>query len=287
MKRERVRWIFITFLFCATLVIWVFVFDREAKKGVLTVAFFDVGQGDAIFIETPNGTQVLIDGGPNNKVLREIGKQMPFYDRSIDLIITSHPDMDHIGGLPSVLSRFSVENIMIPGVGADTSIYREMLSRAEEKNIEILYARRGRIYLDQENGIYLDVLFPDRATTGFEKNLASVVVKLVYGETTFLFTGDSPASIENYLISVDKDILDVDVLKLGHHGSKTSTSEQFLGYTTPTYAIISAGKDNSYGHPHSSVLALLKQFEIKYLETAKEGTIIFESIGTEPFVRRL
>jgi len=282
MKKEQTRWIFIIFLFCLTFIIWIFVFDRESKNNTLTVAFFDVGQGDAIFIETPNKTQILIDGGPDKKVLREIGKQMPFYDRSIDLIITSHPDTDHIGGIPSVLNRFSVKNILIPDVNADTAIYKEIIARATEKNVKILCARRGQIYLDQENGIYLDILFPDRDTTGFEKNLASIVVKLVYGETSFLFTGDSPISIENYLIDINKSALNIDVLKLGHHGSKTSTSKQFLGYTTPDYAIISAGKDNAYGHPHKSVISLLDQFEIKYFETAKEGTIIFESAGEEP-----
>ena len=267
-----------------TLIIWSFVFSRESKNGMLTVAFLDVGQGDAIFIETPNGTQILLDGGPNKKVLRELSELMPFYDRSIDMIITSHPDMDHIGGVPDVLERFEVEHIMIPGVGSDTDVYEEMISTVQEKNIEILYARRGRIYLDEDHGVYLDILFPDRDVTGFDKNLASIVAKLVYGDATFLLTGDSPKSIEEYLIGLDPAALDVDVLKLGHHGSKTSTSEDFLGYTSPNYAIISAGKDNSYGHPHQEVLDALEQFDIKYFETA-EGTIIFECDGGEPVLK--
>ncbi len=268
-----------------TLIIWSFVFTRESKNGVLTVAFLDIGQGDAIFIETPNGTQVLLDGGPNKKVLRELSELMPFYDRSIDMIITSHPDMDHIGGVPDVLGRFEVEHIMIPGVGSDTDVYEEMINIAQEKNIEILYARRGRIYLDADHGVYLDILFPDRDVTGFDKNLASIVAKLVYGDATFLLTGDSPKSIEEYLISVDPVALDVDVLKLGHHGSKTSTSKDFLGYTSPDYAIISAGKDNSYGHPHQEVLDALEQFDIKYFETANFGTIVFECDGGEPMLK--
>ena len=280
-----IRWCVIAIFVVLTVVIWSFVFDREATSGVLTVAFFDVGQGDAIFIETPNGTQVLLDGGPNKKVLRELSELMPFYDRSIDMIITSHPDMDHIGGVPDVLDRFEVEHIMIPGVGSDTDVYEEMINIVQEKNIEILYARRGRIYLDTDHNIYLDILFPDRDVAGFDKNLASIVAKLVYGDATFLLTGDSPKSIEEYLIVIDPAALDVDVLKLGHHGSKTSTSEDFLGYTSPDYAIISAGKDNSYGHPHKEVLAALEQFDIKYFETAKNGTIIFECDGGEPMLK--
>ncbi|MCK5592356.1 MAG: MBL fold metallo-hydrolase [Candidatus Pacebacteria bacterium] len=280
-QKKYFKWGVVVIFAILTLIIWTFVFAAQAKNSVLTVAFFDVGQGDAIFIETPNGTQVLLDGGPNKKVLRELSELMPFYDRSIDMIITSHPDMDHIGGVPDVLGRFEVEHIMIPGVGSDTDVYEEMINIVQEKNVEILYARRGRIYLDADHGIYLDILFPDRDVVGFDKNLASIVAKLVYGDATFLLTGDSPKSIEEYLVMIDSTALDVDVLKLGHHGSKTSTSEDFLGYTSPDYAIISAGEDNSYGHPHQEVLGALEQFDIKYFETA-EGTIVFECDGGEP-----
>ena len=283
-QKSYFKWCVIIIFVVLTIGVWSFVFTAQAKNGVLTVAFLDVGQGDAIFIETPNGTQVLLDGGPNKKVLRELSELMPFYDRSIDMIITSHPDMDHIGGVPDVLGRFEVEHIMIPGVGSDTEVYEEMINVVQEKNIEILYARVGRIYLDQENNIYLDILFPDRDVTDFDKNLASIVAKLVYGDATFLFTGDSPKSIEKYLVSVDSGTLDVDVLKLGHHGSKTSTSPDYLGYTSPDYAIISAGKDNSYGHPHQEVLDALNQFDIEYFETA-EGTIVFECDGGEPVLK--
>ena len=283
-QKSYIKYFLILIFVILTLIVWSLVLDRESKSGVLTVAFLDVGQGDSIFIETPNGTQVLLDGGPNKKVLRELSELMPFYDRSIDMIITSHPDMDHIGGVPDVLRRFEVEHIMIPGVGSDTKVYEEMINVVQEKNIEILYARRGQIYLDQENNIYLDILFPDRDVAGFDKNLASIVAKLVYGEATFLFTGDSPTSIEEYLIGLDPTALDVDVLKLGHHGSKTSTSPDYLGYTSPDYAIISAGKDNSYGHPHEEVLDALLQFDIKYFETS-EGTIVFECDGGEPVLK--
>lgn len=249
------------------------------------MAFLDVGQGDAIFIETPNGTQVLLDGGPNKKVLRELSQVMSFYDRSIDMIITSHPDADHIGGIPEVLNRFEIKNILIPGVGSDTDVYSEMINVAQKKDVELLYARQGRIFLDEENGVYLDILFPDRDVADFDKNMASVVAELVYGDATFLFTGDSPQSIENYLITKNSTALNVDVLKLGHHGSKTSTGEDFLGYVSPDYAVISAGEGNSYGHPNQEVLSLLEQFDIEYLETSKEGTIFFESDGGEPVLK--
>jgi competence protein ComEC len=245
----------------------------------LTVSFLDVGQGDAIFIETPNGTQILIDGGPNGGVLRELGKRMSFFDRSIDMILVSHPDMDHVGGLPELFDRFSVKHLLVSGVSSDNSAYEEMMNGAKKENTDIRFARRGRIVLDQEHGIFLDILFPDREVTGLETNMSSVVMKLIYRETSFLFTGDSPQAIEKYLISQDPKVLDVDVLKLGHHGSKTSNSEEFLLNTSPEYAIISAGKGNSYGHPHKEVLDLLNKDNIPYLDTMDVGTIVFESDG--------
>lgn len=262
-------------------VVWWAVFTYAVSEKELTVAFLNVGQGDAIYIETPNGTQVLLDGGPNKSVLRELGDMMPFWDRTLDIVILSHPDLDHVGGLTSVLKRFDVDRIMSPGVGASIGAYESIVDEVLEKNIESIIARRGRVWLDKEHGVYLDILFPDRDVTGFDKNLASIVAKLVYGETSFLLTGDSPKSIEAYLVDVDAEALDVDVLKLGHHGSKTSTSEEFLGYTSPEYVIISAGKDNRYGHPHKEVTDLLQQFDVMYFNTAEEGNILFKSNGVE------
>jgi competence protein ComEC len=262
-----------------TLIVFSVVFLKLSDTQQLTVSFLDVGQGDSIFIETPNGTQMLIDGGPNSGVLRELGKQMSFFDRSIDMVLVSHPDMDHVGGLPEVFDRFSVKHLLVSGVESDNGAYIKMMTLAKKENTDIRFARRGRIVLDAEHKVFLDILFPDREVTGLETNMSSVVMKLTYGKTSFLFTGDSPQAIEKYLISVDPKVLDVDVLKLAHHGSKTSNSEEFLLDTSPEYAIISAGKDNSYGHPHKEVLDLLNKDKIPYLDTMDVGTIVFESNG--------
>ncbi|MCK5027292.1 MAG: MBL fold metallo-hydrolase [Candidatus Pacebacteria bacterium] len=278
MKRSQIG--FILGLFCLTLVIWGLVFFFTYERG-LTVAFLDIGQGDAIFIETPNKTQVLIDGGPNKSVLRQLGKVMPFYDRSIDMVVATHPDLDHIGGLPSVLDRFVIDSVVWSEASSDSSAYDAFFEKATNEQAKVLYARRGRLVLDVEHGVYLDILFPDRNVEGMEANASSIVTKLVYGDTSFLFMGDAPKSIEKYLVSIDSDELNVDVLKLGHHGSKTSTSEELLAYTTPQYAIISAGKDNRYGHPHEEVLELLGVFEVEYFNIADVGMIVFESDGKE------
>ena len=148
-----------------------------------------------------------------------------------------------------------------------------------------MLARRG-MRVELGGGAYLDILFPDRDTDGFETNTASVVAKLTYGTTSFLFTGDSPKAIEEYLATLDGAALDVDVLKIGHHGSKTSTSDQLIGFASPAYAVLSAGKDNRYGHPHQEVLERLARFGVEPLGTYERGTIVFESDGREVRLRR-
>ncbi len=256
--------------------VWYAVY-AESRSG-LTVAFLDVGQGDAIFIQAENGNQVLLDGGPNKAVLSQLSKIMPFYDRSIDVVIATHPDGDHIGGLPDVLNRYNVDLVIEPGVESDTAVYKEFERLVEEKGVKKLLARRGMKIILNDN-TYLLILFPDRDVSGFDSNDASIVAKLVYEKTSFLFMGDSPKKIEEYLVSLDKEKLNTDVLKVGHHGSRTSTSESFLGYTSPEYAIISAGKNNRYGHPHKETLDMLNKFQIRILRTDESGIIKIKSDG--------
>jgi len=263
-------------LFLVTLIVWYAIF-AESRQG-LKVYFLDVGQGDAIFIQASNGNQILIDAGPNKQVLRKLSKVMPFYDRSIDIVIESHPDSDHIGGLPEVLKRYDVFLVMEPGVGSDNAVYAETEKIIKEKRIKKILARKG-MRVNLGDGTRLDILFPDRDVFELGTNDASIVARLVYGENKFLFTGDSPQKIEDYLVSIFGKNLQSDVLKLGHHGSRTSTSEEFLGYVEPKYAIISAGKDNRYGHPHKEILDRLNQFGISILRTDEKGTIKMQGDG--------
>ena len=265
------------FVFIFTATVWYFVLANEREQ-VLTVAFLDVGQGDAIFIEAPNGNQILIDGGKNRSVLRALSHVMPFYDRSIDVVIATHPDEDHIGGLPDVLKRFKVDLYLDPGVTHDTNAYKETLRLVQTRNIEYVLARRG-MKIDLGGGVSLEILFPDRDVSGLESNAASVITRLVYGETEFLFTGDSPKAIEKYLTSIDGKKLQSDVLKVGHHGSKTSSADAFLAAVLPSFAVISAGADNRYGHPHEEVITALKDLDAKIVSTSESGTIIFISDG--------
>lgn len=282
-SRKNTKWYLVAVLFIANFFIWGAVFAEE-RGGFLTVAFLDVGQGDAIFIEAPNGNQVLIDGGAGSAVFAPLGEMMPFYDRTIDIVVATHPDADHIGGLPEVLRRYEVDFFIDPGVSSDTGIYDALIRARDESRAEYIVARRG-MEIALGGGAVLEILFPDRDMEGADTNDASIVLKLVYGDTSFLLTGDSPQKIEKYLVFIDGKNLDVDVLKAGHHGSKTSSSESFIGYTSPDYAIISAGKDNRYGHPHAEVLARLADSGAEILRTDEEGTIVFKSDGERIFVK--
>lgn len=254
---------------------------RADRHGELTVAFLDVGQGDAIYIEAPNGNQLLIDGGPSSGVLlRALGEVMPFWDRSIDVVLATHPDQDHVGGLPAVIDRMRVDGVVTTENTSGTGAYGAFEKAILEKHPQRILARAGeRIILD--DGVVLEILFPDRSAAGWDTNAGSIVAKLSYGDESFLFMGDSPESIERYLISKNSGVLHANVLKLGHHGSRTSNSKVFLSAVGPEYAVISVGKDNKYGHPHKEVLDLLANLKIPTISTVDHGTIVFKTDGAE------
>lgn len=244
----------------------------------LTVAFLDVGQGDATFIKTPDGHQMLVDGGPNGSVLRELGKVMPFYDRSIDVVLATHADQDHIGGLVEVLKRFKVDLFIETNTTSTSAVYRELEDLIKEKNIKKEIITSPEI-LTLGSGTEFNILYPMQDTAGWDTNDSSIVGKLIYGNNSFLLTGDSPQKIEKYLVGKYGASLKSDVLKVGHHGSKNSSSEIFIGTVSPTYSIISAGLDNRYGHPHQEVIDILNNFKINILETFEAGDIIFSTDG--------
>lgn len=263
-------------LLCTNAVLYSVVFADGQRN--LVVAFLDVGQGDSIYIEAPNGNQILIDGGPNSAVVRELSKVMPFYDRSIDVLVATHPDKDHIAGLIDVISSYEIGSLLEPGVISDTGASKTLDAIAREQNIARVQARRG-MRIDLGDGVYADILFPDRDVARIETNTGSIILRVVYGETEFMLTGDSPKSIERYLVGKDGGNLESDVLKAGHHGSKTSSSEEFVSTVNPEYVVISAGKDSQYGHPHKEVIDLFEKSNIKILSTAESSTIIFISDG--------
>ena len=273
-KKRKTNYFILSIFFVTTSFIWLTIFS-QAPDNILEVSFFDIGQGDAIFIETPNGRQVLIDGGPDKSVLEKLGQEMPVYDRTIDLIILTHPDADHITGLVEALKYYQIGHILTSGFEKETIIYQKWRDLIEERNIPLTIAQTGQRIILQE-GIVLNILWPEANVTFKNANNASVVGQLIYGQIEFLLTGDIEKEIEQRLLNQNLDLTS-DVLKAPHHGSRTSSSQNFLDAVNPQIAVISVGLNNRYKHPHSAILERLKNYII--YRTDKDGDIQISTDG--------
>ena len=276
MWKRRVLWYFVlTFVFINGAVWAVYFFPIHNP---LVVSFLNVGQGDAIFIQSPTGVQILVDGGRDRSVLRELTKRMGPLDRSIDMVVATHPDADHIGGLSGVFQNYSVSRFLTSHIESDTNTAAQLTDAVvREKGLVVVNALRGtRFYIGA--GAYLDVLFPDRDVSFVETNTGSVVLRVVYQDTSFMLTGDSPSAIEDWLVALDGNTLASNILKAGHHGSRTSTDELWLTAVDPDIVIISAGKNNSYGHPHQEVLQRISASGASTLSTV-DGAVTLISDG--------
>lgn len=271
--------IYYGFIIAGVLLSVSFLISGIQRDDSLRVIFLDVGQGDATLIITPHGRTVLIDAGKYPGLGTSLARYMPLSDRDIDMVIGTHPDLDHIGGLDSIFQEYAVDIFLHSGYIEDSLVYRNLIRQISDTTTRIKTAQAGqRFTLDTD--IYLDILSPYPSITFEEKNEHSVIVRLVYGEHQFLLTGDASVHNEQQLIDVyGKDILQSDVLKVGHHGSQTSTAESFIDIVSPTYAIISAGCDNSFGHPHQEVLNRLFAHQIEIGETCRLGDMVFKSDG--------
>jgi competence protein ComEC len=276
-KSSRLTSIAIAVLLCVVAIIW-YAALREDRHGLLTVSFLDIGQGDSIFIDAPSGRQVLIDGGRNALVLQRLSAVMPWWDRTIDVVIPTHPDADHIGGLVDVLARYKVGMIIHSSVEGDTQTAQALVEAMRQEGSRNVVAMRGQV-VHLGDGAYLQILYPDRSVPHVDTNDGSVVVHLIYGNTSFMLTGDAPQGVENYLVALDGASLHSDVLKAGHHGSKYSSGPLFLGFVSPEFGVFSRGCNNTYGHPAPEVVARFKSFGIPTFDTCKDGTITFVSDG--------
>lgn len=254
----------------------IFVWTVPIPHG-LKVSFLNIGQGDSIFIEGPTGIQMLVDAGPPDKsVLRELGSVMPMFDRSIDAVVETHPDQDHLGGIPDVFERYQVGAFLEPGIPNDTKATKATVVAIKKSGVANVVARRG-MRLDLGGGAYADILFPDRDVSKIETNTGSIVMRVVYGKTSFLLNGDSPQVIEKYLVSIDGKNLQSTILKAGHHGSKNSSAPEFVKAVNPEYGVFSRGCDNKYGHPAPRVVDLFQSLNIPILDTCKNGRVTFLS----------
>ena len=279
--RKKYFIFFVDFLLLLNIFLWKEVFALN-NNGNLMVNFLDVGQGDSAFIETPQMHQILIDGGPDSSALRELSSFMPFFDRTIDLVILTHPEKDHMQGLIDILQRYKSDYILWTGIKKNTpeyAVWLDVLEKQKNKGAKIIIAESDQRIT--AGSVLIDTLYPLISLENEEPKSAndtSVVSHLIFGNNSFLFTGDISSSVENKLADLYKSVLKSDVLKIAHHGSKYSTSEEFLQAIDPKVAVIEVGK-NSYGHPTPEVLQKLEKFGIKILRTDKDGTIKIESDG--------
>jgi len=281
------KWLIPPLLLMAILV-WSVVLTLPDDK--LHVSFLDVGQGDAILIQAPNGQNILIDGGPDpQKVSLELSKKLPFWDRTIDLMVSTHPDSDHVAGLVEVLKRYKVKRVLEPGVPYESPLYQEWLKLAKEKQNGHEIVRAGQ-EIDLGDGIKMEVLNPPPKLfqgTSSDVDNNGIVLKLTWNKVSFLFTADIREEAEFKLIGQRANLRST-VLKVAHHGSKTSTTPQFLAVVDPEVAVISVGAENKFGHPSPEVMGRLNNRlgKDKVYRTDKNGTIEFTTDGERLWMRK-
>lgn len=292
--------IFAGFLLALNVFIWQEVFAL-AKHNYLKVDFLDVDQGDSIFIKTPENHQILIDGGPDSKILQKLAERMPFWDKTIDLVILTHPEKDHMQGLLDLFLRYKIDYFLWTGIIKNNAENKKLVSILNEmrqprqprhyfgaggalfpaaKTTKVITASTGQEI--KAGKILIEILYPLENLAEKElkdtSNDTSIVLKLIFGKDSFLFTGDISSSAEKELAD-SKESIESDVLKVAHHGSKYSTSDLFLENVKPKIAVISVGKNNFYGHPTPEVLQKLENFGIKVMRTDIDGDVEILSDG--------
>ena len=251
--------------------------DKEVNahkiKSNIEIHFMDVGQGDAALIKCGDAT-MLIDAGENDK-----GSQVWSYLKNqnitkLDYVIGTHPDSDHIGGLDVIIYKFDCDNVFMSSYKKDTKTYDDVVQAAKNKNNKITYPKPGDTY--QLGEAAFTIIAPNDKYE--DSNNASIGVYLKYGDTSYLFTGDAEYEAEEDILKKGF-MIDADVYKAGHHGSRTSSSDEFLEAVTPKYVVVSCGEDNSYGHPHAAILNYCRTKKIPLYRTDKQGTIVLKSDG--------
>lgn len=250
---------------------------QNGEEGRLSVHYLDVGQGDSEFVQLPNGECMLIDAGDMNYG-GEITEQIKSlgYDK-IDYLIATHPHADHIGGMSEVIECFEIGEIYMPRAIANTATFEELLNTISDKGLSISTARSETV-IEESGGLTMEFLAPCFADYD-DLNNYSAVLKITYNDSSFIFTGDAENASENEMLENSYSKLNADVLKVGHHGSKYSTTEEFLDAVSPEYAVISCGKDNSYGHPHSETVKRLTDAGVKLYRTDRLGEVTISTNG--------
>lgn len=260
--KNKIPYLILVVLLLVAGFIWSRVFGQDFNDKV-RIDFLDVGQGSAILVSAPNNNQVLIDGGPSDAVLAKLGQVLPLGDRQIELLILTHPDSDHLSGLVEVLKRYEVGQILETGIVTDSAEYKTWNDLIIAKNIPVVFAQAGDTVKIADD-LVIKILYPLGKINGQEfknTNATSIVGKIIYGQNSVLFTGDAEGSVENPLVFSGVN-LKADILVVGHHGSKNSTSAEFLAAVAPNIAVIQVGAKNTYGHPAPEILERLKNLSI-------------------------
>jgi len=289
-ERSRQQWLSIlAFAVLVALVIWLSVFSRPSKK--LRIVACDVGQGDALII-IHQSTQIVVDGGPGDKILSCLERYLPFWDRQIEMVVLTHPQADHLNGLVDVYDRYTVDNFVTTPVANSTSGFRLLKEAVENNGSQVILAEDGKkinmglIYLDILNpisAVYDQNYIDDTSVLGAmitseDLNNFSIVFNLHYYNFDALFTGDLGPEKIHQMIARD-GIKDVEYLKIPHHGSRNGLTQELLDASTPEIAVMSLAADNRYGHPHQEIIEMLQKSGIDYYRTDESGDVIVESDG--------
>lgn len=251
------------------------------NDGQLVVHFLDVGQGDSAFVELPDGQCMLIDASVSSYGDKIVETIEGYGYTEIDYLVATHPHADHIGGMTNVVEGFEIGEVYMPKATSTSKTFEGLLTAISDKGLQIHTAKTGvTIYSDDETEI--EILAPNSESYE-ETNNYSAVIKVTCGKNSFLFTGDAEELSENEMLDKCYDKLCADVLKVGHHGSSSSTSDAFLQAVSPKYAVISCGEDNSYGHPHKETISRLNDMGIDYYRTDMNGTVTISCNGNDVF----
>ncbi|AKM82438.1 TPA: MBL fold metallo-hydrolase [Candidatus Berkelbacteria bacterium] len=280
MIKNRLQFIF-GFLLVSAVIIWAGYFTNSNADTNNTdhIYFLDVGQGDSEYIKLRDGSDILIDGGPDQKVLTELGRVMDFGDRKIDLVILTHPHADHLTGLISVINRFEIGEVWESGVEYPSSVYDQWKNDIKTKNISDSFVTAGKsqsFNFGQTKFSVLYPLLPEKNLKIDDLNNSSVITQLSDGRISFLFLGDAQLEAQQKILN---QLNLITVLKVGHHGSSNGTLDDLLKITRPAVGVIEVGKDNTYGHPASSVINLLKSYAVRIYRTDQNGTVEISTDG--------
>jgi competence protein ComEC len=272
MKNKTIKTLVLTGAFIFIVLILI----TQLPFGEIKISFLDVGQGDAIYIRTPDDYQILIDGGPSMDILEELGPVMPLYSRNIDILILTHPHSDHVNGLVEILKRFSVGKVFLVGTPSKNSYYKKFLELIKTKNIPVFFVT-AKDDMKIGSHLYMDIIWPHENETGrhyVNLNNASLSLRLLFQDQSIVLTGDAETEQEQEIMESGQNVKG-GIFKAGHHGSRTASSDNFLDNVNPETVIIQCGKDNSFSHPHKESLMRFIKRGIEIRRNDLEGRVEF------------